>query len=93
MAYPTALADAQGLPPDKSVCELLSCLQNRGIEVAIWSSTPVPDTTYFACRIEDRQRLNDSLRELQLSGTIEPDFCRIRSELLFAMPEKGPEIG
>ena len=90
-AYPTSLADAQGLPPDKSACELLSCLEKHGIDVAIWGSAPDPITTYFACRIEDRQRLSDLLHELQTSGTIEPDFCRIRSERLFAKLEKGPE--
>ena len=90
-AYPTSLADAQGLPPDKAACELLFCLKKRGIDVVTWGSGPVPNTTYFACRNEDRQRLSDLLHELQSSGIIGPDFCRIRTERLFAKLEEGPE--
>ena len=83
-AYPTSLADEHGLPPDPAACELLSQVQERGIDVAIWVSEIAENTTYFACLIEDRQRLHDLLDELESSAKIERNFCRTRSERLFA---------
>jgi hypothetical protein len=83
-AYPTSLAVERGLPPDDDACELLGLLQRRDIDVAIWVSTLAEDTTYFACRKEDIQRLNDALRELEIAGIIENDFLQKRSERLFA---------
>ena len=88
-AYPTCLADEHGLPPDTKACELLSQVQERGIDVAIWMSAIAENTTYFACRIEDRQRLHDLLDELESSGIIESNFCGNRSELLFAKLAEG----
>jgi hypothetical protein len=90
-AYPTSLADGQGLPPDREACELLALVQQRGIDVAIWVSQIVENTTYFACRIDDRQKLGDVLNELQSSGTIDANFCSIRSERLFARCAEGTE--
>ena len=90
-AYPTSLADDRGLPPDTGACKLLSHVQSCGIDVAIWVSAIAENTTYFACRKEDIQRLNDVLIELESSGTIEKNFCGIRSERLFARLAKGTE--
>lgn len=84
LAYPTSLAEGQGLPPDREACDLLALVQQRGIDVAIWVSQIVENTTYFACRIDDRQELDDVLTELQSSGMIDTNFCSIRSERLFA---------
>ena len=83
-AYPTSLADENGLPPDREACELLALIQQRGIDVAIWVSQIVENTTYFACRIDDRQKLVNVLNELQSFGTIDNNFCNIRAERLFA---------
>jgi hypothetical protein len=90
-SYPTSLADGHGLPPDREACELLALVQQRGIDVAIWVSQIVENTTYFACRIDDRQKLGDVLNELQSSGTIDANFCSIRSERLFARCAEGTE--
>ena len=90
-AYPTSLADGNGLPPDREACELLALIQQRGIDVAIWVSQIVENTTYFACRIDDRQKLDDVLNELQSFGTIDENFCRIRTERLFARCVEGTE--
>ena len=64
--------------------ELLAHIQQRGIDVAIWVSQIVENTTYFACRFGDRQKVDDVLNELQSSGTIDVNFCSTRSERLFA---------
>ncbi len=88
-AYPTSLADDHGLPPDREACELLARVQQRGIDVAIWVSQIVENTTYFACRIDDRQKLDEMLKELQSSGTIDANFCSLRSERLFARCVEG----
>ena len=83
-AYPTILADDRGLPPDAEACGLLVHLQERGLDVATWNNGIANDTTYFACRNEDRHLLDDALQQLTTQGTIEADFCRVRSERLFA---------
>jgi hypothetical protein len=87
-AYPTSLADEKGLPPDNEACGLLARLQERGIDVAIWVNGVAEDTTYFACRKEDIQRLHDAIQELEDSGQIEKGFCNERTERLFAASEK-----
>lgn len=84
-AYPTSLALERGLPPDSEACVLLAHLQERGIDVAVWESRITVDTTYFACRRDDIERLNDVLQELEVGGIIEQDFCSKRSDRLFAM--------
>ena len=90
-AYPTSLAIERGLPPDSDACELLAHLQRREIAVSIWFNGIADDTTYFACRKEDIQKLHGALQELEDSGTIERDFCSKRSERLFATLAKGTE--
>jgi len=90
-AYPTKLADDRGLPPDDEACGLLTLLQRRGIDVAVWTNGIVNDTTYFACRQEDVHRLQDALRQLETRGIIESDFCLARSERLFSQIAKGEE--
>jgi hypothetical protein len=88
-AYPTSLAVEHGLPPDEDACRLLGDLQRRGIDVSIWSNAIADDTTYFACRKEDIQRLHDALLELENQGAFEKDFCNKRTELLFSILERG----
>ncbi|MEZ6041102.1 MAG: hypothetical protein R3C20_11385 [Planctomycetaceae bacterium] len=87
-AYPTNLADEKGLPPDHEACDLLAQLQERRIDVAIWVNGIAEDATYFACRREDIQRLDDAIRELEDSGRIKKGFCNERTERLFAASEK-----
>jgi len=82
------MADEQGLPPDDDACEFLACLQERGIDVAIWVNGIAEDTTYFACRKDDIHRLNDVIQELEDSGEIEKGFCNRRTERLFSASEK-----
>ena len=90
-AYPTALADARGLPPDDEACELLGHLQRRGLDVAVWINGIANDTNYFACRKEDIHKLHDALQQLIMQGIIDKDFCLERSERLFALVTKGTE--
>lgn len=59
-----------------------------GIDVAIWVNGIAENTTHFACRKDDIQRLNDVIQELEDSGEIEKGFCNLRTERLFAPPEK-----
>ncbi|TWU44692.1 hypothetical protein Poly51_59610 [Rubripirellula tenax] len=87
-AYPTSMADERGLPPDNDACDFLARLQERGIDVAIWVNGIAEDTTYFACRKDDIQRLNDVIQALEDSGEIERGFCNQRTEQLFAASEK-----
>jgi len=73
-AYPTSLAVQHGLPPDSDTCRLLGEVQQRGIDVAIWINGIAEDTSYFACRKEDSQRLHVVLAELEYNGDIEAHF-------------------
>ncbi len=76
-----------GLPPDNDACDLLARLQELGIDVAIWVIGIAEDTTYFACRKDDIQRLNEMIQALEDSGEIEKGFCNRRTERLFAASE------
>ena len=82
------MADEQGLPPDKDACDFLARIQERGIDVAIWVNGIAEDTTYFACRKDDIQRLNRVIQELEDSGRIGSGFCNETTERLFAASEK-----
>ena len=87
-AYPTTLADERGLPPDNEACEILARLQSRGIDVAMWGSEIAKDTTYFACRREDIQRLHAAIKGFEESGMIAKGFCSELTERLFASLER-----
>ena len=83
-AYPASLASKSGLPPDTKACRLLGAIQDHGIDVALWSNGPAANTTYFACRKEDRPRLHGVLDDLIMQGLIDRDYLARRSEELFA---------
>ena len=84
-AYPTTLADEHGLPPDEDACRLLSEIQGRGIAVAIWVNGITENTTYFACKKDDIERLHEALQELETDGSFGKSFCSRRTEELFAL--------
>ena len=84
-AYPTTAANDNGLPSDVDACRLLGEIQARGIDVAIWVNGIADNTTYFCCRKDDVQRLNDALNELEKPQAFGEDFCKKRSEKLFAL--------
>ncbi len=87
-AYPTTLAVHQGLPPDDEACRFLAEVQARGIDVAIWVNGIAENTTYFACKKHDIQRLNALVEELE-NTMFGKNFCSERSEALFALLEHG----
>ena len=86
-AYPTTLAVERGLPPDNDACRLFAEVQARGIPVAIWVNAIAENTTYFACKRDDIERLNDLIIELE-STKFGMNFCAERSEALFARLDK-----
>ena len=90
-AYPTTLADDRGLPPDADACDLMARLQQRGIDVAVWINGMANNTTYFACRKEDINRLSNALQELEDQGMIEKNFCLNRTERLFSQVRSDKE--
>ena len=87
-AYPTTLAVDNGLPPDNDACRFLAEIQACGIDVAIWVNGIAENTTYFACKKDDIERLNDLVKELE-STSFGKNFCVDRSEVLFARLERG----
>jgi hypothetical protein len=88
-AYPTNLAVKHNLPPDADVRRWLGDIQARGIDVAIWVNRIADNTTYFACRKEDIQRLKDVLEEFETNGAYGEKFYSKRSEELFALSKRG----
>ena len=88
-AYPTSLAVEHGLPPDDEACRFLGEIQVRGIDVAIWVNGIADNTTYFACRGDDIQRLRDVVNELETAEWFGEKFSTKRSEKLFALLENG----
>ena len=88
-AYPTAIARPNGLPPDYEVQMLLAELQKRGIPMAIWLNGIKENTTYFACRPEDRDRVNETIIDLENQGILEKDFLADHSAQLFAWAKNG----
>ena len=87
-AYPTTLAVTHGLPPDADACRLLAEVQARGIDVAIWANGIADNTTYFACKQDDIQRLTDVVKELE-RNMFGRNFCEERSNFLFAQLDHG----
>lgn len=87
-AYPTTLAVEHGLPPDDDACSLLADIQDRGIDVAIWVNAIADNTTYFACKQGDVERLNHFVEELETT-VFGKNFCAERSEARFAWLEHG----
>ncbi len=85
-AYPTSLAVDHGFPPDDDACRFLAAIQAHGIEVAVWIYGS-NNTTYFACKRNDIQRLRKAVEELETVDSFGESFCAIRSEELFAQLE------
>lgn len=83
-AYPTSLAGAFGLPDDDEACRLLAEVQGHGIEVAVWVSEIVFNTTFFVCRSEAVTDLQKVMRQLEVPEYFGDRFCEMRSEALFA---------
>ena len=88
-AYPKSLALANGLPPDAEVCELFGKIQSSGIDVAIWVSGLSENTTHFACRYEDRHRLQEIVNVLESDPRFAENSLTERSEALFAKAGRG----
>ena len=88
-AYPTSLALPDDLPPDAEVCEMFGEIQSRGIDVAIWVSGISENTTHFASRYEDRNRLQEILNDLESDPRFGKNFLAERSEALFAEADHG----
>ncbi len=89
-AYPTSLATDRDLPPDEDACHLLAKIQKRGIRVAVWVSRISENTTFFACRMEDIQRVKDALTEIDVGEQRATDFFINRSKELFATIKDRP---
>ncbi|MDG2221628.1 MAG: hypothetical protein P8L85_09620 [Rubripirellula sp.] len=83
-AYPTSLAGDFGLPVDDDACRLLAEVQGRGIEVAVWRSEIVSNTTFYVCRRESVSDLKQVIQQLEVPGKFGARFCELRSEALFA---------
>ena len=83
-AYPTSVAVAFGLPDDDEACRLLAEVQGRGIEVAVWVSEIVFNTTFYVCRSEAVSDLKKVIRQLEVPEYFGARFCEKRSEALFA---------
>ncbi|MEE2937842.1 MAG: hypothetical protein VYA84_17785 [Planctomycetota bacterium] len=88
-AYPTSLPTDHGLPLDDDACRYLAAIQSRGIEVAVWGDGVAKNTTYFACRRDDIQRLTDVVNSLETTELFGENFAAIRSEELFTLLENG----
>ncbi|MCP4082961.1 MAG: hypothetical protein GY743_22275 [Planctomycetaceae bacterium] len=86
-AYPTSLSIDHGLPPDADACRYLAEIQSRGIDVAVWADGIAKNTTYFACRRDDIQRLTNVVNSLETNEMFGENFAAIRSEELFALLE------
>jgi hypothetical protein len=83
-AYPTDIARPNGLPPDHDVQMFLAELQKRGIPMAIWVDGIEENTTYLACRYEDRVRIEQAITDLENQGILERNFLADHSAQLFA---------
>ena len=84
-AYPTCLADENGLPADAEAQRFLAEIQRRGIQVGIWVNGIAEDTSYFAVPKEDIQRVHFAIQELEEAGVFEPNFCGKRSDHLLSL--------
>ncbi|MCC9603336.1 hypothetical protein LOC67_22530 [Stieleria sp. JC731] len=83
-AYPTKVARKNGLPPDGDIEMLIAELQKRGLPLTIWVNARDEGTSYIACRVHDRSRLEQAIADLEDSGVLEESFLTDRSTQLFA---------
>lgn len=83
-AYPSRLANADGLPPDAQACELLKNLASRGLRVGPWTNAPTGPVAYLACHKEDIKAVSAAIRDLGLQ-----EYCTTRSQELLGMIEDG----
>jgi hypothetical protein len=90
--FPRVLADADGLPPDDDARRLLRVLQQQGIPVGTWTTSPFTGDAYFACPKEAIGRLHAALTALEDAGEFERGFCIKRSEYLLSLvaPDAEP---
>lgn len=91
--YPRALADAAGFPPDDDARRLLQVLQQQGIPVGVWATSPFTEDVYFACPKEAIGRLTAALTALEDAGEFERGFCTKRSEYLLSLAAQDAEPG
>lgn len=88
-AYPTSLANPDGLPPDDDAVRFLGDIQKSGIEVALWKSPFGDNTTWFACKSKDIEKLKALTADMQTESAYGEDFLFKRSEQLFARTISG----
>lgn len=86
-AFPRALADAAGLPPDDDAKRLLAALQSQGLPVGTWVNGIREDTAWFACPKEAIERVGEAITALEDRGEFERGFCLRRTEYLFSLVE------
>ncbi|MBL8814574.1 MAG: hypothetical protein JNL58_00995 [Planctomyces sp.] len=84
-AYPTDIADSRGLAPDDDAQMLLAELQSRGISMSLWVNGITENTTFFACRYVDRDRVNAIVNELENLGILDENFLSTRSDYVFSL--------
>ena len=84
-AFPTAIADELGLPPNPTARRVLALVSQR-LPIALWRHPNEPSVTYFASRSEDRILLHEVLDELVATGVMDDRYLERLANELFATP-------
>jgi hypothetical protein len=86
-AYPASLADERHLPSDGESVRYLAALLAAGARVGVWY-LPASQTVYFACPIEEKDRIESVVNELEQRGEFPENFARDHCEHLFQSASK-----
>jgi hypothetical protein len=88
-AFPTCMADEDGLPPDDDARAFLAMLQSAGIHVGVWANTPSQNgLSLFVCPKDDIELFHRVTEHLQFAGASATAFCIQRSQDLI---ERGKQ--
>ena len=87
LAYPTAIADSDGLPVDKEALGFLVAMQRRGVPLGTWTLPPdaAHSHTWAVVRREDSSSVFAAMKALEAEGTIGKGYINRLTERLMSL--------
>ncbi len=84
LAWPSAMADADGLPHDDEALRFLALLQQRGIPLGVWT---LPEEvghphTWAVVELDQSGHVADLIASLEREGVIPPNYVNDLTERL-----------
>ncbi|MGC4001780.1 MAG: hypothetical protein QM811_00925 [Pirellulales bacterium] len=84
-SFPTALADAEGMPPNETLKDLVRELRSRGFTIDIWCVAMLGPIIYWGCDVAVRAEVLVAIDEFQRERGLSDRFLTEECEKLFAI--------